>query len=64
MEKEIKIDITNRANLLEKYNESKVCKDVIEYLLKEAMFVDKETNIKIVVNKNGAVLNSDCRYKY
>ena len=56
MEKEIKIDIANRDNLLEKYNESKVCKDVIEYLVKEAMLVDKETTIKIVVNKDSAVL--------
>jgi len=60
MEKEIKIDISSREDLLEKYNESKVCKDVIAYLVKEAMLVDKETTIKIVVNKDSAVLNSDC----
>ena len=61
MEKEIKIDIACREDLLEKYNESKVCKDVVEYLVKEAMLVDKETSIKIVVNKDSAVLNSDCK---
>ena len=48
MEKEIKIDIASREDLLEKYNENKVCIDVIEYLVKEAMLVDKEENIKIV----------------
>lgn len=61
MEKEIKIDIANREDLLEKYNENKVCRDVIEYLVKEAMLVDKEEKIKIIVNKNNAVLNSDCK---
>lgn len=61
MEKEIKIDIANRDDLLEKYNENKVCKDVIEYLVKEAMLVSKEENIKIVVNKDSAVLNADCK---
>ena len=61
MEKEIKIDIASREDLLEKYNESKVCKDVIEYLVKEAMLVDKETNIKIIVNKETAVLNTNCK---
>ena len=61
MEKEIKIDIATREDLLEKYNESKVCKEVIEYLIKEAMLVDKENIIKIVVNKDSAVLNEDCK---
>ena len=61
MEKEIKIDISSREHLLEKYNENKVCRDVIEYLVKEAMLVDKETNIKIVVNKDSAAINADCK---
>ena len=61
MVKEIKIDIASRKDLLEKYNESKVCKDVIEYLVKEAMLVGKEEEIKIVVNKDSAVLNENCK---
>ena len=61
MEKEIKVDISSREDLLEKYNENKVCRDVIEYLVKEAMLVGKEENIKIVVNKDSSVLNSNCK---
>lgn len=61
MGKEIKIDIKSREDLLEKYNENKICNAVIEYIVKEAMLVDKEESIKIVVNKDSAVLNADCK---
>ena len=61
MEKEIKIDISSREELLEKYNQSKICRDVIEYLVKEAMLANKEEKIKIVVNKDSAVLVENCK---
>ena len=61
MEKEIKIDIVSREDLLERYNENKISNNVIEYLVKEAMLVNKEESIKIVVNKDSAVLNFDCK---
>ena len=61
MEKEIKVDISSREDLLERYNESKISRDVIEYIIKEAMLVDKNEKIKIVVNKDTAVLNENCK---
>lgn len=61
MEKEIKIDITSKDDLLEKYNEDKISRDVIEYLIKEAMLVEKEEKIKVVINKSSTVLSQDCK---
>jgi len=61
MEKQITIDISSRDELLEKYNESKVSRDVVEYIIKEAMIVDKNDKIKIVVNKESAVVNENCK---
>ena len=61
MEKEIIIDITNSNELLEKYNKNKVCKDVIEYLVKEAMILDNEAKIKIIVHKDSELLDFDCK---
>ena len=61
MEKEIKVDISSREELLERYNDSKVCRDVVEYIIKEAMLVEKNKKIKIVVNKDNAVINENCK---
>ena len=47
MEKEIKVDISSRDELLEKYNDSKISRDVVEYIIKEAMIIDKNEKIKI-----------------
>lgn len=61
MKKEIKIDISSREELLEKYNDSKVCRDVVEYLIKEAMLIDKGEKIKVIINKDSAVINENCK---
>lgn len=61
MGKEIKIDIVNKKDLLEKYNENKVSRDVIEYLIKEAMLAEKEDKIEIIVNKDKEILSEDCK---
>ena len=60
MENNIKIDIANKSVLLEKYNESKVSRNVIKYLIKEAMLVDKKEDIKIIINKN-SIIEEDCK---
>lgn len=50
MEKIITVDILNENILLEKYNEQKVNKNLIEYLIKEAKFVEGYKDLKIVIN--------------
>lgn len=61
MEKEIKVDISSREELLEKYNDSKVGRDVVDYLIKETMLAERNEKIKIVVNKDSAVINENCK---
>ena len=60
MEKEIKIDIVDKSDLLEKYNENKVSRDLIEYIIKEAMLINKEDKINIIVNKDKTI-EEDCK---
>ena len=60
MSKEIKIDIVNRNDLLEKYDENKISRDVIEYLIKESMLVNKQEKIEIIINKDKSILTEDC----
>ena len=50
MEKEIKIDLLDEIDITEKYNDDKISKDLLEYLIKEARFVKKREKIKIIVN--------------
>lgn len=61
MKKEIKIDITSKTDLLEKYNEKKISRDVIEYLIKEAMLIRKEEKMEIIINKRTEKLSEDCK---
>ena len=61
MKREIKIDIDERDDLLEKFNENKISRDVIEYIIKEAMLVEKNDEIQIVVNKDKSILSEDCK---
>ncbi len=44
---EIKIDFLNEADIIEKYDETKISSDLLEYLIKKAQQLDK---IKIVIN--------------
>ncbi len=50
MEIEIKIDLLDEKDLTEKYNDDKISKSLLEYLIQEAKFVNKKEKIKIVVN--------------
>ncbi len=52
MEKIIKVDLNNEQDLIEKYNNDKVSKSLIEYLIKEVQFIDKKNKLKIIVNNN------------
>lgn len=50
MEKIIEIDLFNKDDLYEKYNKKNVSRDLIDYLVKTAMFFGKKDKIKIVFN--------------
>ena len=56
MKREIKIDIVNKSELLERFNENKVSKYVIEYIIKEAMLAEIADNIEIKVNKDKSII--------
>ncbi len=51
MEKIIEIDITDKYELVQKYNDKNVSKELIEYIIDEAMYIGKKDTIKIVVSK-------------
>ena len=51
MEQIIEIDLTNKNNLIDKYNEKKVSHSLIEYIIKQAEDANLYDEIKIVINK-------------
>ena len=51
MEKNIEVDLSNDEDLLEKYNENKISKEMLEYIIEQAMFINKNQKIKIIINK-------------
>ncbi len=51
MNKTIEIDITDKNDFIEKYNQNIISNDVIEYIIKQAMLIGNQDNIKIVINK-------------
>lgn len=57
MEKIIEIDILNKNDFIEKYNEDKLSRDLMEYILKESAFITKKDKIKVVINKKCEVKN-------
>ena len=61
MKKEIKIYIEDRNNLLEKFNESKISREVIEYIINESILIEKDKKIEIIINKGKAIVAEDCK---
>lgn len=51
MEKIIEIDLTNKHNLIDKYNEKKVAHSLIEYIINQINDINLYNEIKIVINK-------------
>lgn len=51
MEKVIEVAIQEKEDLVEKYSDKKVRKELIEYILDEAMDTNKKDEIKIVITK-------------
>lgn len=51
MEKTIEIDLNNKYNLIDKYNEKKLSNEFIEYIIKQTVSIKESRNIKIIINK-------------
>ena len=59
MEQIIEIDLTNRHNLIDKYNEKKVSHGLIEYIIKQAEETNLYNDTKIIINKK-CHIEEDC----
>lgn len=59
MEKNIEIDLVNEYDFLERYNEKKVSGNIIDYIIKQAMVIRKQEEIKIIINKK-CVIEQNC----
>ena len=61
MEKIIEIDLHDKYDLVEKYNENKISNELIKYIIKEAIPIRKNEKIKIVINVKCNNINRDCK---
>lgn len=50
MNKEIIVDIRNVEDILEKYNNKRVNKKLIDYLINEVKYIDQSEKITIIIN--------------
>ena len=51
MENLLEIDIDNKYDLIDKYNEKKLSKELLKYIINQTIFTKKNKKIKIVINK-------------
>ena len=52
MKKIIEIDLNSKEDLLERYNNKRIFKDLVEYLINETNFVSKKDSVVIQINNN------------
>ena len=55
MEKIIEIDLFDKYDLTEKYNDKHLSSELLEYIIEQASFVTKRDTVKIVINKNNTI---------
>lgn len=60
MEKIIEVYLHDKYDLVEKYNENKLSKELIEYITKQAIPIGKNDKIKIVLNVKCDNMDRDC----
>ena len=60
---EIKIDLKNEDDVFEKYDNTKISLELIDYLINKASFVRKKENIKIVINNQTKTNLKDSLYE-
>ncbi len=51
MGKIIEINLAEKEDFFSKYNKKRVSNDIIDYILQESMYVTKNDNVKIILNK-------------
>lgn len=51
MENLLEIDIDNKYDLIDKYNEKKLSNELLKYIINQTIFTKKNKKIKIVINK-------------
>lgn len=59
MEKIIEIDLNNKYDFVEKYNENKISRELIDYIIKQSIPTTKKEKIKIIINAK-CDLDKDC----
>lgn len=59
MEKIIEIDLFDKYDLTEKYNDKHLFSELLEYIIEQATFVTKRDTVKIVINKK-CPMEQDC----
>lgn len=55
MEKIIEIDLIEKNDLVEKYDNNNLSKELLEYIIKESTFITMKDNIKIVINEKNYI---------
>ena len=51
MEELIIININNKYDLIDKYNYEKISNELLEYIIKKTILINKNKKIKIIINK-------------
>lgn len=51
MEEIIEISINNKYDLIDKYNDKKVSNNLLKYIIKQTILLEKNKKIKILINK-------------
>ena len=59
MKKIIEIDLCNKEDLTEKYNSKMVSGNLINYILEQSLFINKNDTVKIIIN-NKCNIKEDC----
>ena len=57
MTKIIEINVADNQEFFEKYNQEQISRELIEYIIRRAQFVDKNEDIKIII-KNKSLKNN------
>lgn len=47
----LEIDLNNKYDLVDKYNEKKLSNEILDYMIKESLQIKKDRSIEVVLNK-------------
>lgn len=57
MEKIIEIDLNNKYDYIDKYNEKKISNEIIQYIINQSIYIEKQKKIRIVINRKCEIDN-------